>query len=240
MSEASNETLALVARLSRLDSGALSDVLDSMGLVHQVLSNELRPVSTGMRVAGPAFCIRGASAAGGTDIPPPAGKTKPAFEIDRHMYDGCVAVVETGHHREGAVIGGNVSLSYLQHGCRGAIVDGPVRDVEQFVGQGFMVFASTLSPLSSKGRWAFVDYDVPVTMPGLVTNAVRINPGDLVFADAEGCVAIPRALGEQVIADAETLMAVEARMQEALGKRIDREQVYADNNPRAHIKLARS
>ena len=225
----------LTARLMALDSGALCDVLDSMGLAQQVLSSALRPVSPGMRIAGPAFCIRGASAAGGANVSPPAGKTKPGFEIDRHLSDGCVAVIETGHHREGAVIGGNISLSYTRHGCRGAIVDGPVRDVREFEAQGFMVFATGLSPMSSKGRFAFVDYDVSISMPGHVCNAVRIDPGDYVFADTEGCLAIPSRLVVQVIDDAERLTKVESEIQKALHAGTDREKVYAEHNPRAHI-----
>ncbi|MGH8617354.1 MAG: RraA family protein [Burkholderiales bacterium] len=232
------DSKAISARLLKLDSGALSDVFDSMGLFNQVLSMELRPVSPGMRVAGPAFCIRGVSAAGGAPVTPPQGKAKPAFEIDRHATEGCIAVIETGHHREGAVIGGNVSLGYMQHGCRGAIVDGPVRDVPEFVDQGFMVFAPMLSPMSSKGRWAFLDYNVPITMPGHVSNAVRVDPGDYVFGDAEGCLVIPGALVEQVVGYAEELIAVEGRMQAGLRKGVDREKVYADHNPRAHVKPA--
>ncbi len=226
---------AITERLAKLDSGALSDTFDAMGLPSQVLSAELRPVHPGMKIAGPVFCIRGATAAGGISVAPPAGKTKPAFEIDRKVTQGCIAVIETGSHREGAIIGGNVSLSYLKHGCRGAIVDGPVRDVPEFVEQGFNVFAQSLTPKSSKGRWAFVDYDVPITMPGHASTAVRIDPGDFVFGDAEGCLVIPGALVEQVVAAAEKLIAIEQQIQVELNRGIDREKVYAENNPRAHI-----
>lgn len=229
------EAHGITERLAKLDSGALSDTFDAMGLPHQVLSAELRPVSPGMKIAGPVFCIRGATAAGGIAISPPTGKTKPAFEIDRKIRQGCIAVIETGGHREGAIIGGNVSLSYLKHGCRGAIVDGPVRDVPEFVEQGFSVFAHSLTPKSSKGRWSFVDYDVPITMPGHASTAIRVDPGDFVFGDAEGCLIIPGALVEQVVAAAEGLIAVENRIQIELNRGVDREKVYAENNPRGHI-----
>ena len=233
------DTQALTERLKRLDCAAICDVFDSMGLKNQVLSTAIRPRGALAKIAGPAFCIRGASAADGASVAPPAGKAKPGFEIDRAMFEGCVAVIDTGKHTEGAVIGGNVAISYRLHGCVGAVVDGGGRDVPEMDECGFALFASSITPMSAKGRWAFVDYDVPVTITGHVSNAVRVNPGDFILGDAEGVVVIPKAIAAQVIADAEELMAVERTMMALLRDGEDREKVYAENNPRAHIRPAR-
>lgn len=58
----------------------------------------------------------------------------------------------------------------------------------------FPVFYAGICPLDSKGRGYVVDYDVPVRCGGVV-----VKPGDLVFADFDGVVVIPRGLEEEVI-----------------------------------------
>src|SRR4051812_47495456 len=67
----------LIRRLQRLSTETVSDVLDVMGLANQVLSAAIRPLASGMRVAGPAFCVRGHAI--DEAHPAPAGAT---FEVD--------------------------------------------------------------------------------------------------------------------------------------------------------------
>lgn len=222
----------LTPRLAALNTGALSDVLDAMGVKGQVLSLALRPMAAGMRLAGPAFCVRGVTLA--TGVAPPPGRI--SFGVDRHLRPGGVVLIETGGHRDGAIIGGNVSQGYRNHGCVGAIADGPVRDVEDFRAQDFAVFATGLSPMSSKGRWAFAEFGVPIRMPGQAGTLVTVAPGDQVLADAEGVVVLPQAIAAQAIAAAERLIEVETVLLAALASGMDRQEAYAMHDPRAHIR----
>jgi len=220
-------------RLEKLDSAAVSDVFDAMGLKNQILSTDIFPLYPGIKLAGPAFCIRGLTTAGS-----PASVKKPnlAFEVDRAMYPGCVAVIETGGHREGAIIGGNVGLSYKNHGCRGAVIDGGVRDAMELAEIDFRTFASSTSPMSSKGRWAFVQYEVPIAMPGHYAHSVLINPGDLILADSEGILVIPRNIADYVVNAAEEVVRIEQIRFNELKQGHDREEVYARNDTCGHIK----
>jgi len=231
----SDKTIQLCERLERLDSAAVSDVFDAMGLPNQILSTHIRPIVPNIKVAGPAFCIRGMTSAGSV-VPPPAGKFNPAFEIDRAIYHGCVAVIETGRHKEGAIIGGNVALSYKLRGCRGAVVDGGVRDIQELTDIDFRTFAASTTPMSSKGRWSFVDYEIPIAMPGHYANWVRINPGDLILADPDGIAVIPKDISEFVVSAAEEIVRVEQLIKEELRAGADREEVYGRHDTRAHIK----
>ena len=59
---------------------------------------------------------------------------------------------------------------------------------------GFPVYYAGIRPLDSKGRGLVIDYDVPVQCGG-----VLVNPGDLIFADFDGVVVIPKMLENEVI-----------------------------------------
>jgi 4-hydroxy-4-methyl-2-oxoglutarate aldolase len=77
-------------------------------------------------------------------------------------------------------------------GCRD---NGFVRDVRAIRNTGFSVFHGGIAPLDSKGRGKVADIDVPIVCAG-----VRVEPGDLVFGDADGVVAVPRKVEEAVLA----------------------------------------
>ena len=54
-----NERNELTARLAKLETAGLSDVLDEMGYPNQVLASDIRPLDPARRMAGAALCIRG-------------------------------------------------------------------------------------------------------------------------------------------------------------------------------------
>jgi 4-hydroxy-4-methyl-2-oxoglutarate aldolase len=61
----------------------------------------------------------------------------------------------------------------------------------------FPVFARGTSPFDSKDRQRVIDIDVPVEIDGVV-----FTPGDLVVADEDGVVVIPRRVEATVLARA--------------------------------------
>jgi regulator of RNase E activity RraA len=58
----------------------------------------------------------------------------------------------------------------------------------------FPVFHGGIAPLDSKGRGRIMAIDVPIECAG-----VRVEPGDLVFGDADGVVVIPKQIESQVL-----------------------------------------
>lgn len=69
-------------------------------------------------------------------------------------------------------------------GCRGAITNGYVRDIEVVEPIGFQLFAK--SPIAGHGHIRYVEIDTPVKIGGLI-----VKPGDLIHADQHGVVIIP-------------------------------------------------
>ncbi len=164
-----------------------------------------------------------------------AGKSKPVYEMDCQLSGGCVAVIETGSHNQGAVVGGNAILSFMLRDCRGMIIDGGIRDGAEVVEMGFTTFCRFVTPPANKGLWGFTQIEVPVRLPGRTSATVVINPGDFVVGDYDGVVVVAREVAEEVAAAAEKTEAFEHRIKDELLTGEDHEKVYKRNDRYAHI-----
>ncbi len=222
---------ALIKRLARLSVDALSDVLDVMGLPDQVLANTIQPLSPGMRIAGPAFCVRGRAI--DPAHPAPAGA---AFAVDRRLAKGDVVVTASGGWTASAVMGGNVVLSYKRRGSAGVITDGAVRDGSEMRRLGLPIFASDVTPRRPAGRWGVVELGQPIAMPGQSGRDVVVHPGDLIRGDNDGVVVIPAAIAAEVVAAAEKLERLEKRIAAQIKRGVDRETALKSVDRYAHIR----
>jgi len=106
-------------------------------------------------------------------------------------------------------------------GAAGCLTDGLVRDVRRIREMRFPVFAGGIGPLDSKGRAEMAAMDIAVEVAG-----VRIEPGDLIFGDVDGCVAIPKAVAPQVVARALEKVTAEDRTRDALAAGESLRQVF--------------
>jgi 4-hydroxy-4-methyl-2-oxoglutarate aldolase len=223
----------LYERLRQLPVAVLSDVLSAMGLPDQIVASSIQPQGLSSVVAGPALCLAGRE---GTEAPLKPGASKPVFEMDRHISEGCIAVIAGGARCAGATIGGNVALSWKLRGCKAVVIDGGVRDLAEFSEFALPVFASFATPMSTKGLWAFSAVNVPITLPGQTGAKIRIAPGDAIHADADGVIVIPAEHLEQAVRDAEIFEAMEKSIQRDLRSGEDREVIYKRYDKLGHIK----
>jgi regulator of RNase E activity RraA len=120
------------------------------------------------------------------------------YELELEAVDGCQAddvliAAAAGSFRSG-IWGELLSTAARNRGCVGAIVDGAVRDVHKMKQMGFPVFARAMCVYDSRDRQRVIDLDVAVMIDG-----VQFSPGDLVVADIDGVVVVPRDIEEQVI-----------------------------------------
>jgi regulator of RNase E activity RraA len=109
-----------------------------------------------------------------------------------------VLVLEDGLDIAG--IGGLMATAMKYRGFAGAIIDGGVRDTPQIRKLQFPVFARGVVPSTSINHYRFVGMNIPVTCGG-----VRVNPGDIIAADEDGVVAIPKARAGDVLKKAQDL-----------------------------------
>lgn len=200
---------ALVDRLSRLDTCAVSDALDALGgggggstggTSGAVAGIERR--STQATVAGRVRTVK--LAAG----PPPAGaKSHLGTDAIVAAGDTDVIVVEQRSGVEAAGWGGVLATAAHRKRIRGVVVEGPARDIDEYERLGFPVFSRSTTPRTARGRIHQAATDVAVRV-----GDIAVAPGDLVIADGTGVVFVAAAIAAQALAAAERIAARERLM----------------------------
>jgi len=109
----------------------------------------------------------------------------------------------------GATFGEVMASVYQAFGCAGLITSGAARDVEQVRRLHFPCWASSV--IASHAYCRIESIEVPVEVGG-----ARIEPGDLIHADANGIAVIPRGTAAAVAAGCELLVAAESVLLDAL------------------------
>ncbi len=197
----------LTTRFTTVYTGAIADVLDRLGHLHQALPSSIRPLRSGMRLAGPVYTVEGrpkASADYDTSL-------RATLEMLGAVPLGHVAVYQT--HGEGSAHLGELSVTSLKaRGVAGAVIDGGCRDVDFILREDYPVFCRHVTPQDSTHRWQVTGHgDVTIEVGG-----VRVAPGDWVIADEDGCVVIPASLVVEVLEASEAMVATENEIRAAV------------------------
>ena len=201
-------------RYRKLYAGLLYDVLEHLGYPNQVLAHEIAPLQPDMKLAGPAFTVKG--------LPTTERDESRRFRrlhAVKEMTRPCVEVRDRGTPFHVSIYGELSATTARAHGCVGALIDGGTRDSSKLISMDFPVFARFRTPIEAFGRWAMADYQVPVLLSGELVDTVQINPGDFIFADYDGVISVPQHLTAQVLEECERIMGIEdhARMEFARG-----------------------
>jgi regulator of RNase E activity RraA len=91
------------------------------------------------------------------------------------------------------LLGSNNTLSGLIKGVRGYISNGGIRDTDEIISQQVPCWSKFMAQSMVQGRLQFDAKDVPIAVGG-----VLVKPGDLVVADGDGVVVVPRDLAAGV------------------------------------------
>jgi regulator of RNase E activity RraA len=225
---------ALVARLRKLSTSAVSDVLDHCGYPEQSIASAIAPLAATMKMAGVAVCFEGVS-----ETDPHRPPAISGFEIDRRMSDGAVLVIAMNGHHVSAAVGGLMALSAQRKGCAGFVVDGGVRDAPEIVALGMPTFCRYATPLISAKRWRLVRADVPVTLAGQVAS-VTVSPGDFVVGDGDGLMVIPQGIAADVVAWTERLVEIEEAIVRRIESGASREEAFEAHPRFTHIRKLKS
>lgn len=207
----------LFARYRALYSSLVSDCAEALGLGVRALAGGLEPQH--------ADALRVVVGRAHTAL---VRRTDERVDIEGllAMVDAtpadAVVVVATDALVPCALWGGLLSGGVAARGALGAVVDGGVRDLHQIAALGFPVWAAFRSPLDIRGRGETVGHGLPVSCRG-----VRVEPGDLVLADANGVVVVPRAAEAEVLALCEEKLRGEAATERALRDGLSLSETYA-------------
>ena len=190
-----DHTAERAARLGRLYTGAVADILDELGHRDRCLPADIRPLDPAMRVAGPVYTVRG-RARHAEDGPDPRYRQMDMLE---GIFPGCVVVIDPGDERRAAHWGELMSNVARARGATGVVIAGGLRDSPQILALGFPAFRIYHSPLTAVYRFEITDFDVPIRLGG-----VPIAPGDYILGDIDGVLVIPAAAVDEVIVRGES------------------------------------
>jgi len=177
----------VVASLRRLDSCAVSDALDTLGLPGAV--TVLRPMWASERVL--AGRVRTVTAA-------PKSAAGPATHICTPLVaiadPDDVIVVDNHGRTDVSCWGGLLAEAATQRGVAGVIVDGACRDIQECAELDLPVYARAAVAVSARGRVVQQEMDAPIQVGG-----VSVASGDYVVADRNGVVFVAATDVDRVI-----------------------------------------
>jgi 4-hydroxy-4-methyl-2-oxoglutarate aldolase len=221
---ASNRELAmeeLCRRYKQLYGGVVYDVLESLGYPDQALSHELTALAPGMRLAGPAFTVKGTVTAERDE----AGRHRRMKMICDMTYP-CIEVRDQGTPFNVAMYGELSATTARAHGAVGALIDGGTRDCGHLIRMGFPVFARYRCPVEAFGRYMTINCQVPVRVAGELTETVVVNPGDFIFGEEDGVLVIPKDLTTEVLLECERIVGLENKAREEFARGDDPVEVF--------------
>ena len=198
----------LPRRFARIYTAAITDVLDEMGLQRQTLPSAIQPLTPDMRLAGYAFTARGR---------PHRGTPREGDETLRRFLDmlGAVpadSVLVLAANDTVAAHFGELSAEWFRaRRVRGAVIDGGTRDAAHLRHLRFPTFVRYRTPQDSVPRWRVSDWGQPLTIGG-----VRVALGDLIVADLDGVVVVPRRVAHEVATRCEKLVGTENAVRKAV------------------------
>jgi 4-hydroxy-4-methyl-2-oxoglutarate aldolase len=206
--------------VGQLYTAVLSDVLDSLGRPDQAMQPFVRPLDD--------TCVLFGRARIGlymNTYQVPQGRNP--YELEMALVDdlkpGDVAVLACSGPTDRIAPWGELLTTAAQsRGAAGCVTDGLVRDTRRIRAMEFPVFHGGIGPLDTKGRAEMVAVDVPVMCAG-----VRIEPGDLLFGDADGVVVLPQAVAVVAIRAALAKVSAENSTRAALLEGKSLREVYA-------------
>jgi regulator of RNase E activity RraA len=172
---------------------AVCDVLDGLGFRNQAMHQRLRPLLPDRRncgFVGRARTLRWMA----TDYVVPEDPYGLEIEAMDSLKPGDVAVHSTDHAGTNAPWGELMSTVAQRNGAVGCVCDSQVRDCNRIIEMGFPVYCAGIRPLDSMGRGRVMAYDVPITC-----GDVLVRPGELVFADFDGIVVVPKEAEEEAL-----------------------------------------
>lgn len=191
---------SLLAQFEALDSATVSDALDACGLPPG--QGGLPPMWGTPKVTGFARTI---------ELEPLTGEHGGAHILTSAVAEAGaedVIVVANGGRTDVSSWGGIVSVGASVRGVRGVVTDGACRDVGQAHELGFPVFARAQVPVTARGRLRQKSSGAPVAL-----GEVTVHPGDVVLADRDGVVVVPRERVAEVLREARRLADREAAIE---------------------------
>lgn len=191
----------LLQRFEKMYTGAVCDVLREFCLLDQALPGYFRPLNDAQVVAGIAFTVKSSP---NVKI---SGEMAFRTEMLDAMHADSFVVWDTSNDDKATLWGGVMTATAVGKRVRAACIDGGIRDTHQIKEKNFPVYYRYRIPNGSLGRCLITHYQVPIKI-----GDVLIKPGDVILADIDGVLCIPRDIAYTVLIRAEEILANEKKI----------------------------
>ena len=124
-------------------------------------------------------------------------RTRIPGDFESQLKPGTILVIDGSRTRDVGFCGSNNALSWFTRGMRGIVIDGGCRDSDEVILERIPVYHRGSTRGIDPGRVMIESYNNPVNVGGAL-----VMPGDIIVADTEGVVVVPRAKAAAVAAAA--------------------------------------
>jgi 4-hydroxy-4-methyl-2-oxoglutarate aldolase len=184
----------LVEAFREVATASVADAVDKLAGRRGYMDQSIKPRINDKKVVGPAVTVQEGPT---TEFVPP----QHALDLIDSAEAGSVIVIGIDGEANVAVWGGLMTAGAYARNLAGAILDGGVRDLTEIRRDyDFPVYARAVSPGTTLGRFKTLGANVPVVCGG-----IEVNPGDIIVADIDGVVVVPRGLAGEVLALAQEI-----------------------------------
>lgn len=160
--------------------------------------NGVRPLNpAATRLVGPAYTLRYVPGREDLDLPPKPGDPPSAQRTAIEETPPCaVLVIGTEGNTRAGTLGDILALRLKVRGVAGVLSDGAMRDTPVIGKMDWPVYCTAAAAPPSMNSLHPVETQTPVGICG-----VAVYPGDVIVADEDGAIVVPRSLADEVARD---------------------------------------
>ena len=185
-----DELFALARR--ELFTCVVGDVMDKLCLFHQFLPPAIRPLNQEMVLIGRAMPAVSVDVFEGSAEKPFGLMLEALDDLRPHEV-----YLNTGSSPRSALWGELMSTRAKNLGAAGAVLNGYVRDTKAILKLDFPTFCWGSYGQDAAPRYKVVDFRIPIEI-----GSVRVNPGDILFGDVDGVLAVPKEAEAEIFSKA--------------------------------------
>jgi len=178
----------IVKGFREVATASVADAVDKLAGKRGYMDHPIKPRINDKRVVGPAVTVLEGPT---KEFVPP----QHALDLIDSAVPGSVMVIGINGEADVAIWGGLMTAGAYARGFEGAVLDGGVRDITEIRRDyDFPVFSRSASPGTTLGRFKTLGSNIPVVCGG-----IEVHPGDIIVADIDGVVVVPKALAAEVL-----------------------------------------
>ncbi len=192
----------LIEGFRMVEVASVADAIEQLYGQRAHMSHQMRPLFT-TKFAGPAVTVLLKK----EEHKEGSGASQGMLDAIDAAAPGSVYVMVLEQGGDIAGIGGLMATAMKVRGLAGAVIDASIRDTPQIKRIQFPVFSIGVAPSTSVNHYRFAGVNVPVTCAG-----AKVNANDIIVADEDGVVVVPRAHAAEILKRAQDLDDTEHRM----------------------------